>query len=1098
MKKVGSRPKTEKCYLDAKNRFVIEDYNQAAEFSNFFPGVAGAWGIPMWCFYVNRGQGITSFGIEGKDKAIMEFQPANKAYRLTSLQGFRTFIKVRSGAKSVFYEPFQNPSLQNQFSIRQRMAITSHDLTLEEENLSLGLSISVNYFTLPEEPFAALVRSVEVKNISRKRIDLEVIDGMPIIIPHGFTDWLLKNIPRTVEAWVRVSNLEQKAPYYNLKVVVSDKPAVSHITAGNFYFGFSSDGKKNKLLDCLTHPSLIFGSSADFMRPEVFLSEKKFKVPAKQFAQNVTPSAMSFAALSLASHEEKKIVSLSGHTHSVKDLNEIVRKVTSGGYIERKAEQNKEITNEIKNYAFTASASREFDLYCEHTFLDNVLRGGLPLSFKTDKGTVALNVFSRKHGDPERDYNYFVFTPTFLSQGNGNYRDVNQNRRNDVWFNTDVRDSHLINFLNLIQPDGFNPLTIKGAVFSVTDTQKLDGVLKECASSKDIEHIHGLLKKNFLPGSLITSIVHRGIRLNVSSEEFLRKVLSCCRSHESAEHGEGFWTDHWTYNLDLIESYLGVYPEKLKELLLEKKVFTFFHNSFYVVPRDKRYITTAHGCRQHHAVMDGRGEVKAERKDNVLRIENGKGDIYSTGLVGKLLCLIANKAASFDPSGLGLEMEAEKPNWYDALNGLPGLLGSSLSETLELKRFCAFLLTSLDQLSVRDDQKFLVFSELSQFISNLADVLRSSGNHFSYWSRSNDIKEHYRLSVRFGISGEEKEISASFIKEFLKLIVEKVDDALKRAKDKNGLCATYFAHEITKFEKLQHSNSDGDGHVRPLEFKVHPLPLFLEGFVHELRVQNDREKAKDLYRKIRQSAIFDKELKMYKVNASLEGESEDIGRTKVFPRGWLENESIWMHMEYKFLLELLRNGLYEEFYENLKNTAVPFLDPKIYGRSILENSSFIVSSAHDDKNLHGRGFVARLSGTTAELLHIWILMNIGEKPFSVNVKGELSLQFRPVLPGWIFSGEEKTVDYFSAKKSWQKITLPKNSYAFNFLNSALVVYHNPKRRDTFGKNSAKIEKIHLFYFGSKTPIVVNSTIIAHKYASDIRDKKVERIDVFWK
>ena len=85
---------------------------------------------------------------------------------------------------------------------------------------------------------------------------------------------------------------------------------------------------------------------------------------------------------------------------------------------------------------------------------------------------------------------------------------------------------------------------------------------------------------------------------------------------------------------------------------------------------------------------------------------------------------------------------------------------------------------------------------------------------------------------------------------------------------------------------------------------------------------------------------------MYKVNADLSGESWEIGRTRVFPAGWLENESIWLHMEYKFVLELLRCELYEEFYENFRSVFIPFLNPEQYGRSILENSSFLVSSAH--------------------------------------------------------------------------------------------------------------------------------------------------------
>ena len=41
-------------------------------------------------------------------------------------------------------------------------------------------------------------------------------------------------------------------------------------------------------------------------------------------------------------------------------------------------------------------------------------------------------------GDPERDYNFFSIAAEYYSQGNGNFRDVSQNRRNDVFFNKDV------------------------------------------------------------------------------------------------------------------------------------------------------------------------------------------------------------------------------------------------------------------------------------------------------------------------------------------------------------------------------------------------------------------------------------------------------------------------------------------------------------------------------------------------------------------------------------------------------------------------------------------------------------------------------------
>src|SRR3989338_2561541 len=109
----AGKNKTDVYYsLDEHGCFVIKEYNHSKPFSNFFPGIAGIWVIPMWIFYVNRGQCITSFGIESKDKAILEFQPANKAYRLTALQGFRTFIKIASKSKTSFWEPFSSMGQQ--------------------------------------------------------------------------------------------------------------------------------------------------------------------------------------------------------------------------------------------------------------------------------------------------------------------------------------------------------------------------------------------------------------------------------------------------------------------------------------------------------------------------------------------------------------------------------------------------------------------------------------------------------------------------------------------------------------------------------------------------------------------------------------------------------------------------------------------------------------------------------------------------------------------------------------------------------------------------------------------------------------------------
>ena len=34
-----------------------------------------------------------------------------------------------------------------------------------------------------------------------------------------------------------------------------------------------------------------------------------------------------------------------------------------------------------------------------------------------------------------------------------------------------------------------------------------------------------------------------------------------------ADFGEGYWTDHWSYGLDLIEDFLRIWPEREQELM---------------------------------------------------------------------------------------------------------------------------------------------------------------------------------------------------------------------------------------------------------------------------------------------------------------------------------------------------------------------------------------------------------------------------------------------------------------------------------------------------------------------------------------------------
>ncbi len=1085
--------------LHSDGRFAIRNYNQKKPFSNFLPGIAGLYGIPMWAFYVNRGQGIASFGTKNKDNAILEFFPANKAYQTVTSLGFRTFLKWDRHGKVFVYEPFREV-LSEAGAPEQVMEVSSHELVLRETNKALGLETTVRYFTIPGEPLAALAREVSITNQTSGALHLEILDGLPAVSPFGMNQFFVKHMSRTIEAWMIAENLDRKAPFFRLKVDATDRPEVTVIEGGNFYFGGVEERGGLRLLDIIVDPAVIFGSVLDFSQPKHFFHPAPFKVPANQICENKTPCAFAHASLSIPAGKTRTLRFLAGHAARLDKLNRYVGRARRAGYFEEKSRENRACVEPIKASIFTATSSSAYDLYCGQTYLDNALRGGVPVNLGVKDAPLWYHAYSRKHGDLERDYNQFVVEPTYFSQGNGSYRDVNQNRRNDVWFTPEVKDSNIRTFLDLLQLDGFNPLVVKGVRFQLKRSAAAVKVLNRFLGKKGAGKFTAFLAQPFQPGELYgflaeEGLAHHGGQVRPARfAELMAALAPFLIREDSAEHGEGFWTDHWAYNLDLIDSYLAIYPEEWESLLFKKRDFAFFDNDHVVAPRNEKYVHDGSGqIRQFGATVRDKEKSRLialrAHSANLVRTRHGKGEVYRTDLFVKLLCLFAVKLASLDAQGKGMEMEADKPSWCDALNGLPGLLGSSLPETFELKRLAVFLVQSLEDLGVDLTKKEALPEELFDLIRALDGSLKKHFSEpFMFWEAAASAKERFRGQTRYGLSGRERQLSFGEIKAFLEHGREKIEVGLEGSFNKiDRLYPTYFENKAVRHRTER-------GKVRVSAFEQVPLPNFLEGPVHAMKVEKDPARRRALLRAVRGSGLYDAKLGMYKVNDSLEKASLEIGRTRIFAPGWLENESIFLHMEYKFLLEMLRGGMEEEFFQDIKKALIPFQPAERYGRSILENSSFIVSSAFLDPLLHGTGFVARLSGSTAEFLSMWLFMNIGKRPFTLGPDKKLSLRFEPHLPASFFTKEDSVRPFITKDGKETKVRVPKNCVAFLFLGKTLVFYHNHKQLDTFGKQRVSVKKITLGSSRGQT-VEFRGDTIPSPYAGRVRDEFIPRIDI---
>ncbi len=1058
-------------YFNNANQFCISNYNKQKAFSSFLPGIAGAHGIPMWCFYVNRGQCVTSFGIRNKDNAIMEFRSANKAYQQTELLGFRTFIKIEDKNGFVVYEPFKSNA---DYTETQKMKIGMNSIEIESISERYGISTKVRYFTIPNENFAALVRMVVITNVSNDSRNIEVLDGMPELIPYGVQNSAYKEMSTTLSSWMDVENIRNKVPYYKVRTSTEDSAKVSKVNGG--YFSFSFDGENGGLLTAFVDPYVIFGQNTGFAYPDVFAQKSMDKLlDEEQIPINKAPCFFAGTAKRLNSGQELFINSVIGFTENIENINSQISSLAQTDYLQSKYKQADLLTHEISDMARTKTALPEFDNYCRQNYLDNILRGGYP-TIIGEKNPSVFYLYSRKHGDLERDYNAFYVADEYFSQGNGNYRDVNQNRRSDVLLNPSVGDYNIRLFMNLIQTDGYNPLVVRGNKYRLKQNGK-ETIYRIFKRGKVSEN--AFFQKAFSPGMLWDFLKNNLENTNVAINDAFNTIIDNSEQEALADHGEGYWIDHWTYNMDLIENYLAIFPDKKSNLLFGEKIYRYYDNTHVVVSRAEKYVLSEGKVRQYDSVnMDeDKAKLISSREHNRywMRDKYGLGEVYHTHLFEKLLVLAVNKFSNLDPFGIGIEMEANKPGWNDALNGLPGIFGSGVGEMLDLKRLLQFIIKVCED---NENKKIRVAIEIVDFMVRLSECLNMHRNDeresIAYWNKSGEIKEKYRLLSKTGYSGEVIEIQSSLISEMLSDYLMKVNDGIQAAKELgNGLMPSFITYEVIEYKTIKDAENE---YIKPKRFRARVLPLFMEAIMKSMKEIDNKGDAVKLYRNIKKSDIYDRKLKMYKTSESIANESIEIGRLKAFTPGWLENESVFMHMEYKYLLALLKAGLYDEFFEDMRTCMPPFLNPEMYGRSTIENSSFIASSANPDKRVHGRGYVARLSGTTAEFLSIWNVMMLGKEPFYIK-DGSLIFSLQPVLPGWLFDEN--------------------NEVSFTLFGNCNVVYKNESGEDTFGKGKAEVYKSAVTYKNGEIK-QFDKGIIRGDYAERIRNKEACGIIVYLK
>lgn len=1004
-------------YYFEGSTFVIEDFQHAKKFSSFLPAMAGQDGKPLWAFYANVGQCMGGFGVNNKETPITPFDSATLAYQNIPVKSFRTFLKINGVNHALF---------EDKSSALRTLKINKSNFSIIEENDDY--KVEITYSTVSHRNYAGLIRNFKITNKTDKEVKYELCDGLPVFFPLGLSNFCYKEMVSLMGAYCEI-DLNNKAPFVKFKTSTGDNSVVELAHNGN---GFVSIDQNGKRLDNIVELYQVFEDDSALIKPNGWLNKGVELLKEEQQLENHLPCAFSVSAFSLKTGASYEFSTLYGSFNNVDEFNAAARSFS--------VKSAKEMVNEteqlVKSYLPKGikTSNPLFDEYIAQSLLDNNLRGGFPIILDDKNGGQPYYIFSRKHGDMERDYNAFNIPSTYFSSGPGNFRDVNQNRRSDLYFINQIKDYNIKIFFSLIQMDGQNPLTVKPLVFKKNDNFNesiLDGL-----EIKD--KVLELVSKGSQPGNIYTLLKDNNMK---NADEVFANILNNCHQEISASFSEGYWIDHWTYNVDLLENYLSVYPDKMKELLFNND-YKYFHSLVYVNPRSEKYCYVSENKIRQYGTID-LAALKAENEKNGLKGDetlwkkDQNGNEIKVSLASKIFNLCLIKFSTLDAHQMGIEMECEKPGWNDAMNGLPGLFASAMSESIELLRLVDFAINNFKGYEDKDialmDEQYQLYESVRDGVK---DLLNNKLSQFNYWDKVTTSREQLRKNTHLIAVNSNKNIS---IKESLVLLEEMKNilskGILEAKKLGGGIIPSYIINDVSKYEITDKVNHLGYKAVKPLEFTQRLIPYFLEASARMAKLGDGFFGEKD-YELIYKSGLRDQKLGFYKTCDDIEDAPFEIGRVHAFTKGWLERECNFLHMCYKYLLGLLKAGLYERFYEEMKINFVYNMDPYVYGRSPIENSSFIVPTCNPNTRMHGQGQFARLTGANAEILDMFYIMFLGERAFSYE-SGVLKFTPSPRLSKEFFDENDEV--------------------SYPLFNKCIITIHNPQRIDLYNHKSYRYE-----------------------------------------
>jgi hypothetical protein len=739
----------------------------------------------QWMFVSSTG--ALTAGRRDPDRALFPYYTDDRIHDSQDQTGGKTILRVTRGGRTALWEPFSS-RYEGLYRVTCSLSksIYSNKVVFEEVNHDLGLCFSSGWAMSNKFGF---VRQASLKNLGAEPVEVDLLDGIQNLLPHGVTRRFQMEYSTLVDGY-KENELEPETGLglFKLSSVPADKPEPNEALRVTTVWSEGLD----------TGCRLLCAAQLDRFRHGHSLREETL-IRGRRGAYFVN------AHLSLAPGAAKEWSIVAEIDQDAAGVARLVSLLKSGGNLRDRLDED--LATCTANLVRIVAAADGLqctgdDLSADRHFsnaLFNTMRGGIPDNgYQVSRADFMMFIGKSNRAVAERQAAYFDGLPETLPHSE---LLALASKRNDPDLERLAHEYLPLTFSRR-HGDPSRPWNI--FAIEVQDEQG-KRVLNYQGNWRDIFQNWEALALSF-PG-FVESMIFKFADSSTADGYNPYRVMRDGFDWEVVDPHDawsfiGYWGDHQVaYLLKLLEVSARYHPGALAGLL-GRRVFTYANVPYRIKPH-RAILQDPRSTIDFDAELDRRIQKRAASMGaDGKALPGPDGEPYRVTLTEKLLVLVLARLFNFIPEA-GLWMNTQRPEWNDANNALVGS-GVSMVTLYFLRRF---LLFSRD-LFTTSTSALEVSSEVAEALRQVTEALESHAGLLAGPIPDLDRKQlldalgtagsNYRAGLyEDGFSGKQTELESTRLVAFCDLTLHYIDHSIRANRREDGL---YHAYNLMKVD----------------------------------------------------------------------------------------------------------------------------------------------------------------------------------------------------------------------------------------------------------------------------------------------------------